>query len=78
VASVEVVEEFAGTGAKRVQIGWVKKVKLWDKNPSIEKAMKFLGMFEKDNKQKTDPLREFLAALPGAVIGVVEEPAGDD
>lgn len=45
---------------------------------ALEILAKMNGMFEIDNKQKTDPLREFLAALPGAVIGVVEEPARDD
>lgn len=29
-----------------------KKIKLWDKNSAIEKAMKHLGLFEQDNKQK--------------------------
>lgn len=30
----------------------VKKVKMWDKNSALEKAMKHLGSFEKDNKQR--------------------------
>lgn len=78
IASVEVFEEFAGRGADRVQIGFTKRIKVFDKNSALEKAMKHLGMFDKDNKQKTDPLREFLAALPGAVVGVVHEPEGDE
>jgi phage terminase small subunit len=32
-------------------VGQVKKVKLWDKNSALEKAMKHLGLFEKDNSQ---------------------------
>jgi len=31
VAGIEVLEEFAGSGQDRVQIGWVKKVKLADR-----------------------------------------------
>lgn len=32
------------------------KLKLWDKNSGLEKAMKHLGMFEKDNIQSRDSL----------------------
>lgn len=52
LASIEVFEEFEGRGDQRVKIGETKKVKLWDKNAAIEKAMKHLGMFEQDNTQK--------------------------
>lgn len=52
VASVEVEELFEGRGEDRRSIGVVKKVKFWDKNSGIEKAMKHLGQFEKDNAQK--------------------------
>ena len=52
LASVEVEEIFAGRGEKRELDGYLKKVKFWDKNSAIEKAMKHLGMFEKDNSQK--------------------------
>lgn len=52
LAGVEVVEEFAGRGENRELIGYIKKVKFWDKNSAIDKAMKHLGLFEKDNKQK--------------------------
>lgn len=31
--------------------GLVKKVKLWDKNSALDKAMKHLGLFERDNEQ---------------------------
>lgn len=41
----------------------------WDKNAALTNAAKITGMFEKDNKQKTDPLVEFLANLSGNVIG---------
>lgn len=48
LASVE-TDEISVDGAA---IGVTRKVKFWDKNSAIEKAMKHLGLFEKDNKQK--------------------------
>lgn len=53
----------------------------WDKNAAIDKAMKHLGLFERDNEQKTDPLSELLKKLGGNVIGPgrgVPPPDGDD
>ena len=44
--------------------------KFWDKNSALEKAMKHLGEYGKDNKQKTDPLRDLLQSLGGNVMGV--------
>ncbi len=67
VASVEVFEEFVGQGADRVSIGYTKKLKLWDKNPAIDKAMKHLGLFEQDNKQKVDPIAELLKQIGGSL-----------
>jgi phage terminase small subunit len=52
IASIEVEELFEGSGKDRVWTGYTKKVKLWDKNSAIDKAMKHLGQYEKDNKQK--------------------------
>jgi len=47
------------------------KYKFWDKNAALEKAMKHLGLYEIDNKQKTDPLKELLKGLSGNVVGPV-------
>ena len=47
--------------------------KFWDKNSAIDKAMKHKGLFEVDNKQKTDPLAEVLKGLGGNVAGVVKD-----
>lgn len=52
LASVEVTEEFEGRGEDREMVGYLKKVKFWDKNAAIDKAMKHLGMFERDNLQR--------------------------
>jgi phage terminase small subunit len=72
VAQLDVMEEFVGAGKDRVQIGFTKKVKLFDKNSALEKLMKHLGMYEKDNKQKADALGELLSQVDGAVL----RPAG--
>lgn len=48
IAAIEVAE----IGQDGQTVGQTKKVKLWDKNSAIEKAMKHLGLFEKDNDQK--------------------------
>ncbi len=58
VSKVKVVEM---AGGMQVDMGngtmqhvpmYTKEVALWDKNAAIEKAMKHLGLFEEDNKQK--------------------------
>ena len=45
------------------------KYKFWDKNSALDKALKVQGLYEKDNEQKNDPLRELLKSLGGSVIG---------
>lgn len=37
---------------------------------SLDILAKINGMFEEDNKQKTDPLRDLLQSLGGNVMGV--------
>lgn len=56
VASLEISEEFSGSGEDRELSGYTKKLKLWDKNAALEKAMKHLGLYEKDNKQRGESL----------------------
>lgn len=48
------------------------KYKFWDKNSALDKALRVLGLFEKDNKQKTDPLAELAKAVMGEVVGPVD------
>lgn len=45
VSSIEQVEEFEGKGRDKEQIGWVKKVKLWNKEKALEMIGKNLSMF---------------------------------
>jgi hypothetical protein len=69
VASIEVDELFDGKGKGRKFIGYTKKVKFWDKNSGIEKAMKHLGLFAEDNKQRMGAL----ANLPRDVLQAIVE-----
>lgn len=48
--------------------------KFWDKNSAIEKAMKHLGMYEQDNKQR-NPLSDLLCTLNGRVVGPTAQTA---
>jgi phage terminase small subunit len=52
IASIEVDE--IGSGDK--VIGHTKKIKHWDKNAALEKAMKYHGLYEEDNRQKPPPV----------------------
>lgn len=42
--------------------------KFWDKNVALEKAMKHLGLYEIENKQRTNPLQELIKGLSGNVV----------
>lgn len=59
------------SGVEFVQIGspdapvFVKKVKWAQRHQAREHAMKHLGMFEKDNRQKVDPIVQILEELGG-------------
>lgn len=57
LAGMEVTEEWTGTGKDRVQTGITKKYKLADKNSALEKAMKHLGEYEADNRQR-NPIQD--------------------
>jgi len=45
VASVEVDELFEGYGENRIQVGYTKKVKLWDKGKALEMLGRHLKLF---------------------------------
>jgi phage terminase small subunit len=69
IAGLEVLEEYESVGGERTLVGHVKKYKVADKNSALEKLMKHLGAFEKDNRQKgaslADAFRAFLGQLHG-------------
>lgn len=71
VASLEVEEMHLGSGEDRKFAGYTKKLKFWDKNAAIEKAMKHLGLYEKDNSQRQPNL-----ALQVVLVGVPQVEAG--
>ncbi len=72
IAGVE-VDEIKVDGAV---IGHTVKVKTWDKNSALEKAMKYHGLYERDNEQKKDPLAELLGRLSGTALVPVKKPLG--
>lgn len=73
IAGLEVLEEFEGSGDDKRLIGHVKKYKVADKNSALDKLMKHLGMFEKDNDQKSkgfgQALSDFAASLHARKAG---------
>lgn len=46
------------------------KIKMHDKGGSIDKLMRHLGLYEKDNKQTTDALTELIQAVQGTKMPV--------
>jgi len=54
VVGLDVLEEYQGSGEKRVLVGHVKKYKIADKNSAADKAAKIVGLYEEDNKQKSE------------------------
>lgn len=65
IAGVEVAEIFEGFGQDRVFVGYLKKYKLVDKLAAVDKVMRYLGLFHKDNKQKATLTLEQLVAPEG-------------
>lgn len=65
VSGVEITEEFEGRGEDRISTGFTKKVKLWDKGAALEKAMKFHGLYEKDNSQRGESIQIQVVLVPG-------------
>lgn len=65
INGLDVLEEWTGSGPERVLVGHVKKYKISDKNSALDKAAKILGMYEKDNEQKTDSLTTLLQTIAG-------------
>lgn len=59
-------------------LGSVKKIKLVDKGPNLERLMKHLGLYERDNEQKVDPLTALLHGIAtrnaGAFMPVAIDP----
>lgn len=73
IQAVDVTEEWCGVGKARRLVGHTKRYRLVDKVALLEKAFKHHGLYEKDNRQMSNPLRELAAALSGKVVGAVAE-----
>ena len=52
ITEIDTFEEFSGTGKKRKLIGHTKSLKIIRKLDAVEKLMKHLGGYKKDNEQK--------------------------
>jgi hypothetical protein len=54
------------TGNAVMGFGEVTEYKFADRNAAVEKAMRYFGLFEKDHRQKTDPIVELIDAIYGS------------
>jgi phage terminase small subunit len=68
LSGVEVKEEFDYEDGKRVHNGYTKKLKWLDKNTARDQAMKHLGLFREDNKQRNP-----LEGLPREMVKQLAE-----
>ena len=66
IASVEVFEEFRGTGENRTLVGYTKKIRLWDKNKALENLAKHFKLL-------TDVVEQTGAVVHLHVIEKLEE-----
>ncbi len=72
LTGLEITEETIGKGGQRETVGYTKKVKWLDKNQAREQAMKHLGLYKEDNKQRSlleNVPRETLKALVARLGG---------
>jgi phage terminase small subunit len=54
----------AAVSGVEMDAGAVVKIKHWDKNSALDKAMKYLGLYEKDNQQPAEAMAKAMAATP--------------
>jgi phage terminase small subunit len=71
IAGLEVLEQYESDGeGGKVLVGHVKKWKVADKNPAVERLFKHLGEYDRDNRQKgaslADALGQFIGQLHGS------------
>lgn len=86
VASVDVVEDSVTQQVETVDdennkttttttttyARYTKKVKLWDKNPALDKLFRHMGLYERDNLQK-NPILADLAQLPLPLLMLLKD-----
>lgn len=84
IVDLDLDTRMALSSIKMVQVGsedapiFIKEVKWAQRQGARDQAMKFLGMYEQDNKQKTDPVTALLQQLGGKVMGVSKEESAED
>ena len=64
ISAIKVDELFSGSGMMRELSGYTKEVKTLNKLDVIEKFMKHLGAYEKDNGQKQETTQVTIFQLP--------------
>lgn len=74
VVGLEVFEQFEGSGSGRRLVGRVWRYKLADKNAALDRAAKFLGLYERDHRQRSDPLRDLLDGMRRSAVPVAVTP----
>ena len=60
-------------GNSDMGVGQVIEYRLANKNDALEKLMKYLGAYEKDNSQKVDPLVAMLSRISGSALKPVDD-----
>ena len=63
----------AGVASFKITADGSIEYKFHSKTAALEQAAKHLGLFERDNEQKKDPLTSLLAGLAGNVVGVAKD-----
>lgn len=77
ISSIEVLEQYEGSGKDRVFVGYLKKVKLVEKGAALDRLMKHLGGYEQDNKQKGNALQDFYNKISGGSLPIVHDVEGE-
>jgi hypothetical protein len=72
VASVKVRELFGEGKDGKGEIGQTVEIRLWDKNSAIDRLMKHLGAYERDNAQRNGPQAWTDAELMERLTGAFE------
>ncbi|WP_431129727.1 terminase small subunit [Flagellimonas flava] len=59
ISGIKTYEEFIGKGKERERIGDIKELKIINKLDALEKLMRHLGGYEKDNNQRSSQVTLF-------------------
>lgn len=73
IASMEVLEQYEGSGKDRVFVGYLKKIKLIDKGGALDRLMKHLGGYKLDNEVKSNLMQEFYNMISGGSLPVMRD-----